>query len=847
MDFKYIKDEKDYHNEQFLVRAYGDLKGIMIGSFDLIKNNCINTKEYCLVEKKTDYYILSWDLDFKDKLDECYRDNHYKITNYIIEKINEVIDYLTINADKSYVYAESTKGLGKHIYYIFLIVDQNLHTKIRNMVMDKIKKENKYNYELIDNIIDVRVCKSTGIRLFGCIKDGGYYYPVKEKSTYNISGNIENDFKYCLLNTTASKYNFNLKLDFDYNNESVKDENKLSKESLSVNKEYFTNKKEYKVEYKKITNINLEEINELLDIIQAKNQKYEDWINVGLSLHTTSSSIEWRNLWFNWSLKDYKWVPKYFNTPEEEINYKWNSFKDVEKPLTLGTIKKMAKDTNFELYTEWFNRYNKKTIVSLIKDFDQQTVAIYFKNKKKDNYIYKKGDWYVLMDNNLWRQMYKNENSKLINDITETIKEDLIELKNILKPEDELLKFIPSVSKKLGTSKFILGVIDYLREKYRNDSIEFDIKSNLFGFNNIVYDLEKNEFRNYKKEDMVTITTGYDWKEPEKDEIKLIENLIFRIQSEEEIKNFYLDIYCSGLWGITLQNYIIFNGSGSNGKSMMDDFILKAFGNYGHVINSIVLCEQRKQGANTEIANLHKKRIVISREPSTKDNVKLSNSLLRELTGGAEISARKIYSDNEKTSLCLTLIIECNKKPLLEEEPQEADMRRIIDLLFGSKFVDNMDLINGVNIFEKNPYYVQEEFRDRYKYALMKILFDHNKNHYKKILNVPEKVKIRTNEYMEKSFEVFEWFSSNFEKIENFNDNDFISITDINDILKNSEYYQTLSKCDKRKLTREKLINLFKDNPVYRKNYQDEVNTYKNGIKLFLPKRLIGYKIIENL
>lgn len=88
--------------------------------------------------------------------------------------------------------------------------------------------------------------------------------------------------------------------------------------------------------------------------------------------------------------------------------------------------------------------------------------------------------------------MYKNENSKLINDITDTIKGDLIELKNNLKPEDELLKLIPSVSKKLVTSKFISGVIDYLREKYRNDSIEFDMKSNLFGFNNMVYDLEIN-------------------------------------------------------------------------------------------------------------------------------------------------------------------------------------------------------------------------------------------------------------------------------------------------------------------------------------------------------------------
>ena len=73
------------------------------------------------------------------------------------------------------------------------------------------------------------------------------------------------------------------------------------------------------------------------------------------------------------------------------------------------------------------------------------------------------------------------------------------------------------------------------------------------------------------------------------------------------------------------------------------------------------------------------------------------------------------------------MLLECNKKPLLEEEPTEADMRRIIDLLFGSKFTDDNEIINNTNIFEKNTYYVEEEFRDKYKYALMKILFENKK------------------------------------------------------------------------------------------------------------------------
>ena len=831
MEFKYIEKESEYLNEKYLLRAYGNKKGNLIGTYESIKKNCIETKGYCLVEKKTDYYVLSWDLDFKEDLDECYRDNHEKITKYIIEKINESIDEIIINGDKDYVYAESTKGLGKHIYYIFIITDIKLHLKLYDIVIKKIEKEKKYNKEIVEKIIDRTVCVNNGIRLFGCVKDGGYYYPVKEKSTYKISGDIEKDFEYCLLNTEAKKYNNGIKIELkDEIKEIKKTEEKKIEKLKKSDKEIKTN---------------LKEIWELLEIISNKNKEYEDWMKIGMCLHTTNNSDEMKELWGEWSKINYKWKPKYFNSIEEEIDSKWKSFKEVLKPLTIGTIKRIAKDTNIEKYIEWYNKYNKKPIVNLIKDFDQQTVSIYFKNKKPDIYIYKKGDWYMMMENNLWRQMYKNENSKLINDITETIKEDLIELKNNLKPEDEMLKIIPTVSKKLGTSKFISGVIDYLREKYRNDSIEFDMKSNLFGFNNIVYDLELNEFRNYRKEDLITITTGYDWKEPNQEEINLIKKLLSQIQTEKEILYFYLDIYCSGLWGITLQNYIIFNGSGSNGKSMMNDFVLKCFGNYGHVINSIVLCEQRRQGANTEIANLSRKRLVIAREPPNKENVKLSNSLLKELTGGGEISARKIYSDNEKTLLQLTLMLECNKKPLLEEEPTEADMRRIIDLLFGSKFTDDKEMINNINIFEKNLYYIEDEFREKHKYALMKILFEHNTNHYKKKLIIPESVKKRTLKYVESSVEILEWFNQTYEKIENYTIHNYIKISEINEELKASEYYNSLDKKEKRKLTREKLINLFKTNPIFKNNFNEETETHINGEKFKAPIRITGYKKSE--
>jgi len=808
MEFIKIYDEKEYLNHKYLLRSYSkinkEINGSLLSNYISIKKDCLHIKKYHLVECKTNYYRLCWDIDFKKTFPWEIINQHQEITMYIIDKINETLNDLIIMPRINYVYSETTDGFGKHIYYPEITVDKIFHLKLYDLVMKKINREKKYFFGKYD-IIDKSVCNNNGIRLFGSPNDeGGFYYPVKEKSTYSITGDMEKDFDYCLLNTNKT-----IKVD-----KTKKVNNNLTK-------------------YTFIFDENYKKIKELLEIIQDENQTYDKWLKIGMGLYTTDNSENMMQVWYSWSSVNY-------NCDFEEIKKKWNSFKIQDKNITLGTIRKKAKDKNYGLYIEWYNKYYKNEIINLIKDFDQQTVALYFKNKKSDNYIFKKGEWFALTENNLWKQLYKNDTSKLINDITETIKNDLIELKNNLKPEDETLKLIPSVSKKLGTSKFICGVIDFLKDKYCNDEIEFNTKSYLFGFTNVVYDLEKNIFRNYEKDDYISMTTGYEWIEPNIDEINEIDKMLKEVHIDEEIRNFYLDIICSGLWGTTLQHYIIFNGSGSNGKSVLDDFILKAFGNYGHLINSIILCEQRKQGANTELANLHLKRFVVGREPPKTQNVKLSNSILKELTGGSEISARKIYSDNEKTYLRLTLILECNKKPLLEEEPTDADMRRIIDLLFESIFTDDKNLINNINIFPKNLYYTKEEFRIKYKYAFLKILFEHNKKHYNKNeLKVPEKIKKRTMEYMESSVEIFEWFKETFEKTDG---DEHVTFQEINEILKNSEYYNNLSKFEKRKLTKEKIMTLFREHPVYKNNFADEINTYKNGKKLYLPNRLNNFK-----
>lgn len=59
----------------------------------------------------------------------------------------------------------------------------------------------------------------------------------------------------------------------------------------------------------------------------------------------------------------------------------------------------------------------------------------------------------------------------------------------------------------------------------------------------------------------------------------------------------------------------------------------------------------------------------------------------------------------------------------------------------------------------------------------------------------------------------------------------YISFTDLYDTFKFSEYYQTLTKVEKRSYTKERIT----------KTFRDECHKRIDEIKSYLPKRITGY------
>ena len=388
------------------------------------------------------------------------------------------------------------------------------------------------------------------------------------------------------------------------------------------------------------------------------------------------------------------------------------------------------------------------------------------------------------------------------------------------------------------------NIIETYKE-YGVKDINFDDKWWLFGFNNLVYDLKIHQFREYEKIDYVSITTGYDWIEPSQKEINTINEIINQIMPIEDEKMLYKTILSASFEGRCLEKFIIFNGSGGNGKGVIDDILVKSLGYYAIIANNSILIEKNKTGSNPEKANLHKKRLVIFREPSGTE--KFNMSIIKELSGGGKLATRSHFETDTEKLLHGTIICECNKRPLFNEEPQDADVRRIIDIYFRTKFTDNDKLLDPEeHIYKADINLKNNDFQEDHKRALVKILmeaykvYEQNKYQFK----IPETIAKRTEEYLEKSCYILQWFKDNYiltdDKI------NIVKIADMFTSFKLDEYYENLTKQEKRKLNKSHFVDYFANNIITKKYYKEKTNMERN-ILFFWKKKDDNTQYIDNL
>ena len=112
------------------------------------------------------------------------------------------------------------------------------------------------------------------------------------------------------------------------------------------------------------------------------------------------------------------------------------------------------------------------------------------------------------------------------------------------------------------------------------------------------------------------------------------------------------------------QMMFILYGNGRNGKSVFLDVIKEIFGSYTlNIQPQTIMVKAMSGGANSDIARLQGARLVTTTEPN--DGMRFDEGLVKQITGGDEITARFLYGDEFDFKPELKLWMATNHKPII--------------------------------------------------------------------------------------------------------------------------------------------------------------------------------------
>lgn len=607
------------------------------------------------------------------------------------------------------------------------------------------------------------------------------------------------------------------------------------------------------------SNVNMLEINDIANNINIKYlTDYDDWLKIITSLYTIGTT-EAMDIARTISEKADNYCGDY------KFNRKWNA--DLNpRDITLGTLYYYSRISDEDTYNNIIGKYfdytsihiscTEKDIAELaVKKFGDEFIYenkylyryndVYWKKDNTKHYIKK----YIMNELTMYYEYIKN-NTKIIlkntigrNDLSSKEKEiKQIELELIIKTAKECI-YLCSTNTKIRN---IVDLFEVIIEK--DELIKWETKPYFFVFDNKIFDLESKTWIEPQKTDFLFISCGYNYEtslEEDKHRLLSIINDIFPIEEEKE---YYLYILSSMMIGRTLDKFIIANGEGGNGKSVLHELVLEMIKEYGYVLSNDVLINPMKGGPNPQVANLMYKRGVITREPD--DCAGFCLSTIKELTGGSKVNARLCNSNDTDIKICMTLIDESNKKPFIRGRIDNSAVRRIIDIPFRSIFVSKEEVneYQGDNIKEGNKNLTTDIFREKYKLPLFEILKDYAyrliENGYDTDKYKPKSIKERTMEYLQDSDRFLTYFTEEYER--NNDRKSFIELSDTYNCFKNSEFYNSLTRKDKIQWTKKYYIQNIKENILLRKDFCERHNYIDDNKERHRPTNvLLSWKKIK--
>ena len=426
---------------------------------------------------------------------------------------------------------------------------------------------------------------------------------------------------------------------------------------------------------------------------------YLTWMRVGWILYYHSGGADaGLRIWTAFSQK----CPEKFC--EANVISVWNKM-TIRYGLTIGTLFYMAMEDS-PMQCAAYKLERKEKVVGSYVATSHYGIAKYLHQHYghefvctniKANVWYQcvRGRWIKLGDPYTLRQRLSEEVARDFNLMQVSIVKTAN--RNIHRSDEELerrQKLVKQLVNGLRSRPFKMNIVAEAADHFYEPNFlaKLDANKYLIAFQNGVYDLLTNTFRNFLPEDHINKQLPIEYVEFKPTDVAYLKLLDFlsKIFPDPDIRTYFLDIYCEiFVGGNPLKQIYFWTGFGDNGKSVTQTLFEKVLGNHGIKI-STTLFTGRKPGTGTAMPELSRAappvRLITLEEPDSKEVLNIG--LLKQLCGNDTFWARDLYKTGEETTEIdpfFKINFICNRLPKLNDA-DEATFNRIRVIPFESTF-----------------------------------------------------------------------------------------------------------------------------------------------------------------
>jgi phage/plasmid-associated DNA primase len=506
-------------------------------------------------------------------------------------------------------------------------------------------------------------------------------------------------------------------------------------------------------------------------LAQKRFASYDDWLKMLIVVRQE-----------NW---DYKMFDKICEERRQGTKYDKNNNKSIfegikfrkEGGLTQATLWNWLKQDNKPLF-EALQKQRRDFYKQLDMGVADIEYAKMFYSVRPDKYFYSEQTlWWEIRENNRYYNTGKQIPIGITNVISEVLREIIEDQRKNLNPLDEKTKdrsaTLLKEYRRLGDRKPLENIASFLPklcfvEKEQLDA-KMDANTNLLAFNDCVYDLQTNQYRQILPSDYISKTTRYNMgdRKSNPEQRKKVQAIIESIFPDLPLREYWLK--CSALSFFTnrFEMLYILTGSGGNGKGILTSYLKAGGGDYVLTAEQTFLTSITKGGqASPCLASADGVRIVLVSEPDNGEkNCYMNVEFVKALTGRDEISARFLFANNKVFEPRFTVLMSCNNKPEIRKLDRGL-LRRLSIHPFLCSFKSNPDPSKkyekkGDSTLKDLKY--DQAFIKEFMLYMIEIA---HANKDAKDIEMPETAKEAVEEYVADNNHFKAWFDTHFKSVQ---------------------------------------------------------------------------------